>query len=48
LLDKAGYEYGNTIILIFLLGVIAVIVLFMEGAIWRRLLRKFEKYRVEV
>jgi len=48
LLDKAGYEYGNTIILIFLLGVIAAIVLFMEGAIWRRLLRKFEKYRVEV
>lgn len=48
LLDTAGYEYGNTVILFLLLGVIAAIVLFMEGAIWRRLLRKFEKYHVEV
>jgi NitT/TauT family transport system permease protein len=48
LLDKAGYEYGNTVVLIFLLGIIAAIVLSMEGFVWRRLLRKFEKYHVEV
>jgi len=48
LLDKAGYEYGNTVILIFMLGIIAAIVLLMEGLVWRRLLRKFEKYHVEV
>ena len=48
LLDKAGYEFGNTVVLIFILGIIAVIVLSMEGLIWRRLLRKFEKYHVEV
>jgi len=48
LLDKAGYEYGNTVVLIFMLGVIALIVLLMEGFVWRRLLRKFEKYHVEV
>jgi NitT/TauT family transport system permease protein len=48
LLDKAGYEYGNTIVLIFMLGIIATIVLLMEGLVWRRLLRKFEKYHVEV
>jgi ABC-type anion transport system duplicated permease subunit len=47
-LDKAGYEYGNTVLLIFLLGIVAVIVLSMEAFIWRRLLRKFEKYHVEV
>jgi NitT/TauT family transport system permease protein len=48
LLDKAGYEFGNTVVLIFLLGIVAVIVLAMEGLIWRRLLRKYEKYHVEV
>jgi taurine transport system permease protein len=48
LLDKAGYEYGNTVILVFMLAVVAVIVLLMEGFVWRRLLRKFEKYHVEV
>jgi NitT/TauT family transport system permease protein len=48
LLDKAGYEFGNTVLLVFLLGVIAVIVLSMEAFIWRRLLRRFEKYHVEV
>jgi NitT/TauT family transport system permease protein len=48
LLDKAGYEYGNTVVLIFILGLIALIVLSMEGLLWRRLLRKFEKYHVEV
>jgi NitT/TauT family transport system permease protein len=47
-LDKAGYEWGNTVLLIFLLGIIALIVLSMEGFVWRRLLRKFEKYHVEV
>jgi NitT/TauT family transport system permease protein len=48
LLDKAGYEYGNTVMLIFLLGIVAIIVLSMEAFLWRRLLRKFEKYHVEV
>jgi len=48
LLDKAGYEFGNTILLVFILGIIAIIVLSMEGFIWRRLLRKFEKYHMEV
>ncbi len=48
LLDKAGYEYGNTVVLVFILVIIAVIVLSMEGLVWRRLLRKFEKYHVEV
>jgi NitT/TauT family transport system permease protein len=48
LLDKAGYEFGNTVVLIFILAVIAAIVLIMEAVIWRRLLRKFEKYHVEV
>jgi len=47
-LDKAGYEYGNTVILVIILAVIATIVLLMEGLVWRRLLRKFEKYHVEV
>jgi NitT/TauT family transport system permease protein len=48
LLDKAGYQYGNTVVLVFMLIVIAAIVLLMEGLVWRRLLRKFEKYHVEV
>jgi len=48
LLDKAGYEFGNTVFLIFILGIVATIVLSMEGLVWRRLLRKFEKYHVEV
>jgi taurine transport system permease protein len=48
LLDKAGYEYGNTVILVFMLVIIATIVLLMEGFVWRRLLRKFEKYHIEV
>jgi hypothetical protein len=34
--------------LVFMLGVIAAIVLLMEGLVWRRLLRRFEKYHVEV
>ncbi len=48
LLDIAGYEYGNTIVLVFLLVVISIIVLSMEALIWRRLIRRFEKYQVEV
>ena len=48
LLDKAGYEFGNTVVLIFLLIIVAAIVLSMEAFVWRRLLRKFEKYHVEV
>ena len=47
LLDKAGYQYGNTVLLIFILGIIAAIVLSMEGFVWRRLLRKYEKYHIE-
>jgi len=47
-LDKAGYIYGNTILLVFLLAIIAAIVLLMEALVWRRLLRKFEKYHAEV
>lgn len=47
-LDEAGYVYGNTILLVFILVVISVIVLGMEVLIWRRLLRKFEKFKVEV
>ena len=48
LLDQAGYEYGNTVVLILILAIIAAIVLLMEGFVWRRLLRKFEKYHIEV
>jgi NitT/TauT family transport system permease protein len=48
LLDKAGYEYGNTVVLVAILGVISTIVLLMEALIWRRLLKKFERYHVEV
>jgi NitT/TauT family transport system permease protein len=48
LLDKAGLEYGNTVVLVLMLAVIATIVLLMEGLVWRRLLRKFEKFHVEV
>jgi hypothetical protein len=48
LIDKAGYEFGNTILLIFLLGVVAAIVLSMEAFVWRRLLRRFERFHVEV
>jgi len=50
-LDRTGYlppPKGNPIRLLFLLGVIAAIVLLMEGLVWKRLLRKFEKYQVEV
>jgi len=47
-LDKTGYIYGNTILLILLLAIIATIVLLMEAFVWRRLLRKFEKYHAEV
>jgi NitT/TauT family transport system permease protein len=48
LLDQASYTYGNTIVLLFLLVIICVIVLSMEGLIWRRLIKRFEKYKVEV
>jgi len=47
-LDKTGYLYGNTILLILLLGIIATIVLLMEALLWRRLLRKVERYHAEV
>jgi len=47
-LDKTGYLYGNTVLLILLLAIIAAIVLSMEALVWRRLLRKFEKYHAEV
>jgi len=47
-LDKTGYLYGNTVLLILLLAIIATLVLLMEALVWRRLLRKFEKYHTEV
>jgi ABC-type anion transport system duplicated permease subunit len=47
LLDLSNF-YGNTVVLVFLLVIICVIVLSMEGLIWRRLIRRFEKYKVEV
>jgi NitT/TauT family transport system permease protein len=48
LMDRAGYLYGNTVVLLFLLAVIAAIVLAMEAFIWRPLLRKHEKYEMTV
>jgi ABC-type anion transport system duplicated permease subunit len=48
LLDKAGYVYGNTILLVVIVMIIALIVLGMEALIWRPLLRRFEKYKVEI
>ena len=48
LLDKAGYIYGNTVFLVFILVIIAAIVLSMEALVWRRLIRRFERYKVEV
>jgi ABC-type anion transport system duplicated permease subunit len=48
LLDIAGYEFGNTTVLVFLLVIISIIVLSMEALIWRRLIKRFEKYQVEV
>ena len=48
LLDKAGYIYGNTVFLAFILVIIAAIVLAMEALVWRRLIRRFERYKVEV
>jgi ABC-type anion transport system duplicated permease subunit len=48
LLDKAGYVYGNTVLLVVIIMVIAAIVLSMEALIWRPMLRRFEKYKVEV
>jgi ABC-type anion transport system duplicated permease subunit len=48
LLDKAGYIYGNTVFLVFILVIISVIVLSMEALVWRRLLRRFERFKVEV
>lgn len=48
LLDIAGYEFGNTTVLVFLLVIISIIVLSMEALIWRRLIKRFEKYKVEV
>jgi hypothetical protein len=47
-LDKTGYVYGNTVLLVLLLAIIAIIVLSMEALIWRRLLRKVEKYHAEI
>jgi heme exporter protein D len=36
------------VFLAFILVLIALIVLSMEALIWRRLLRRFERYKVEV
>ncbi len=48
LLDQSIYTYGNIIVLLFLLVIICIIVLSMEGLIWRRLIKRFEKYKIEV
>jgi NitT/TauT family transport system permease protein len=48
LLDKAGYVYGNTVFLAFILIIISVVVLSMEALVWRRLLRRFEGHKLEV
>jgi NitT/TauT family transport system permease protein len=47
-LDRVGYEQGNTILLIFILLIISSIVILMEKFIWRKLLRRTEKYELEV
>ena len=47
-LDKAAYVYGNTILLVFLLAIISALVILVDRFIWRRLLLKFEKYKIEV
>ncbi|MDI6826540.1 MAG: ABC transporter permease subunit [Candidatus Aenigmarchaeota archaeon] len=46
-LDKVGYEEGNTIMLIFILSIISSIVILMEWFVWRKLLKKTEKYELE-
>ena len=46
-LDKQGYQEGNTILLIFLLFIISSIVILMEKFVWRKLLKKTEKYELE-
>jgi NitT/TauT family transport system permease protein len=46
LMDQAGYLYGNTIILLLLLAIVAAIVLAMEGLVWRPLMRRHEKHEV--
>jgi NitT/TauT family transport system permease protein len=45
-MDRAGYVYGNTVILVLLLAVVAAIVLVMEGLVWRPLMRKGERHEV--
>jgi len=47
-LDKVAYEYGNTTLLMLILALITSIVILMEKFVWRALLKKFERYRVEV
>jgi len=47
-LDKVAYEYGNTALLMLILALITSIVILMEKFVWRALLKKFERYRVEV
>jgi len=46
-LGKEGYEEGNTILLIFILFIISSIVILMEKFVWRKLLKKTEKYELE-
>lgn len=45
-MDRAGYLYGNTVILVILLAVVAAIVLTMEGLVWRPLMKRGEKHEV--
>jgi NitT/TauT family transport system permease protein len=46
-LDKAALQEGNTILLGFLLLIMTTIVLAVDRLVWRRLLRKVERYAAE-
>lgn len=47
LIDKAAYQDGNTLFLILLLGIISAAVIIIENAVWKRLLEKTGKYKLE-
>jgi len=47
-LDKTALQEGNTILLGFLLLIMTALVIALDRLIWRRLLRKAERYAVEV
>ena len=47
-LDKAAYQEGNTVLLGFLLLVMTCLVIAVDRFVWRKLLRKIERYGAEV